>query len=990
MKRHVLLLLIALLFAFVAQQSYAAVSVFTNNGGSGDGLWSNPVNWSTGAIPVTGDDVYIYDTCQMDVAPPSINMLYVASGALLLGPNTGIIYTFVAQKILCYGTIDDPAKSFGATINFAFDGVAHKVTGSGVINANLIEKHNALNLSTTVGINSIATVNLHNSGNAILNNYSGTSLNISVTGVLNVVNGSVGVDGSVGPSSGGDINYYIYKKLSIAQTLNLTTDNNVGGGAIFYTAPYSVIVCGQAVSDACGSDGIVITIEEGVTVEFTNIGGGWGAVNMTNRVINVGNYPTIIYSALGDQPVSRISSTVPTSLIFEGSGNKTLMTNYSIPSVGKLEIRDLAIPASAGYSVSYIGNAQLIYNSISPQIMTDVEFPDGAAANIRLINTGTVTLNATKSLTGNLTINSGSILNTQTFSLNFSGYGNIFTNNGTVLGSSTFTFNGPTVIPQTLTGTGAIEGLVINNTKGVNHTGNTTITNKITLTNGNLNNTGVINYVNALIVNAGGSMTDNGVQIYSGTVDLNYTAAVTTTDELPVLSNVINNFAINAPTALATGINVHVNGTITLNSTLDITDNNTLNIYNPIVGLTNLVTDENSTLGITGSSAGIQIPDATIGRINMNNSNGAVLTGNNTVVTDVYFGTGNLYTDVNTLTVTNLYNEDAGTYLVGNAKTPIYGTLNTGTSYLGISFDLNVTGTDIVVLRETGAGKAVTTGSSTGINRTWTLSAAASDIKIAGVLTTMTFTEDDRNSKDMSQVITFEKRVGHTWNPTRSAPVAASNPTPGTWSVTADVGVLADGYAQYDFTVSDSSNVLLPIELISFTGEAIENAIILNWITAMEKNNAFFTILKSDNGDDFFEIGTLMGAGNASTNIEYAYVDPNPLDGINYYLLKQTDFDGKSTESDMIMVAYGQSDIYMLVYPNPIVDKVNIVINSIGRDHGVIAIIDITGQIVMHENVELTKGANTIELNPNLPAGQYVMTCQFNNQKFNASKIIIR
>ena len=105
------------------------------------------------------------------------------------------------------------------------------------------------------------------------------------------------------------------------------------------------------------------------------------------------------------------------------------------------------------------------------------------------------------------------------------------------------------------------------------------------------------------------------------------------------------------------------------------------------------------------------------------------------------------------------------------------------------------------------------------------------------------------------------------------------------------------------FTLGSSSSTnVLPIELVSFSGEKKDNKNILNWTTASEINNAFFTIEKSYNGIDFEWVGRQEGTSPSIQIVNYSFTDYNILKTINYYRLKQTDFDGKSEYSSTISI----------------------------------------------------------------------------------------
>jgi len=85
----------------------------------------------------------------------------------------------------------------------------------------------------------------------------------------------------------------------------------------------------------------------------------------------------------------------------------------------------------------------------------------------------------------------------------------------------------------------------------------------------------------------------------------------------------------------------------------------------------------------------------------------------------------------------------------------------------------------------------------------------------------------------------------------------------------------------------------LPIELLSFTPQIKADQIVLNWTTGTEINNDFFTIERSRDLYGWEVLGFVNGAGNSSVPLSYSFSDLRPLDGLAYYRLKQTDFDGK-------------------------------------------------------------------------------------------------
>lgn len=94
----------------------------------------------------------------------------------------------------------------------------------------------------------------------------------------------------------------------------------------------------------------------------------------------------------------------------------------------------------------------------------------------------------------------------------------------------------------------------------------------------------------------------------------------------------------------------------------------------------------------------------------------------------------------------------------------------------------------------------------------------------------------------------------------------------------------------------------LPIELLYLTGKPTEKGNLIKWATATEQNNDYFTLFWSDNGHNFAPIMRIPGAGNSVVTIEYQYLDETPSKGVNYYKLRQTDYDGRFEDSEIISV----------------------------------------------------------------------------------------
>jgi hypothetical protein len=134
----------------------------------------------------------------------------------------------------------------------------------------------------------------------------------------------------------------------------------------------------------------------------------------------------------------------------------------------------------------------------------------------------------------------------------------------------------------------------------------------------------------------------------------------------------------------------------------------------------------------------------------------------------------------------------------------------------------------------------------------------------------------------------------------------------------------------------------LPVVFSNFDAKLIDGNTHLNWSTSSETNNQGFAIERSINGENFEEIGFVKGAGNSSRLLNYNFIDVNVASPINYYRLKQSDFDGKFEYSETISVV--ADDAQVNVTPNPFVETIRV--SASNQEQVIFAeIIDVTGKV---------------------------------------------
>ncbi len=174
----------------------------------------------------------------------------------------------------------------------------------------------------------------------------------------------------------------------------------------------------------------------------------------------------------------------------------------------------------------------------------------------------------------------------------------------------------------------------------------------------------------------------------------------------------------------------------------------------------------------------------------------------------------------------------------------------------------------------------------------------------------------------------------------------------------------------YDASVSGFFNyatvqfgTALPIELISFKAENINEGNRCEWITASETNNDYFILERSYDGENFTKIAQIngFGAGTTTEKREYSYTDVDPCDGIAYYRLLQVDIDGQFSYSDVVALNCLKSKDALSVFPNPA--RYTISYSFFEQYEGIInvEILDMYGKQVSWERYSVQRGLNNLQ-----------------------------
>jgi hypothetical protein len=186
-------------------------------------------------------------------------------------------------------------------------------------------------------------------------------------------------------------------------------------------------------------------------------------------------------------------------------------------------------------------------------------------------------------------------------------------------------------------------------------------------------------------------------------------------------------------------------------------------------------------------------------------------------------------------------------------------------------------------------------------------------------------------------------------------------------------------------------NPLLPIEYVNFNGENRGAINHLYWSTASEVNNARFDIERSVDGVNFHKIGEVAGAGMSASLRNYTFDDLQPFIGINYYRLRQVDFDGNAAYSRVVALEVKAQNGDHRFFPNPSQGELTYQSFSSIEEEVQIEVIDVLGRRLQVKQYQTLPGLNQISIDLSAyPAGAYVIKASHKGNQIMRQETIIR
>lgn len=173
-------------------------------------------------------------------------------------------------------------------------------------------------------------------------------------------------------------------------------------------------------------------------------------------------------------------------------------------------------------------------------------------------------------------------------------------------------------------------------------------------------------------------------------------------------------------------------------------------------------------------------------------------------------------------------------------------------------------------------------------------------------------------------------------------------------------------------SVSCNSVVALPVELLYFKADCEDNRVQLNWSTATERNNAYWTVERSTDLVNVEKIAQIPGSGNSSQVLKYHFEDQNSIGELAYYRISQHDFDGKSEVFNWVSIECGLVGEFN-VFPNPSSGNFRITTTLASSGETVYELLDYSGKVMLSGNADLKPG-QPLDLNlQNFNAGVYFL-----------------
>jgi hypothetical protein len=184
-----------------------------------------------------------------------------------------------------------------------------------------------------------------------------------------------------------------------------------------------------------------------------------------------------------------------------------------------------------------------------------------------------------------------------------------------------------------------------------------------------------------------------------------------------------------------------------------------------------------------------------------------------------------------------------------------------------------------------------------------------------------------------------------------------------------------------------SSIAPLPLELLQFIAVRKDNTVVLKWTTANEINTSHFELFRAGKTVPSQYLSRIAAAGNSDADLNYSYIDVNPLAGDNFYQLKMIDKDNSYTKSKVIKISFENKTTFN-VYPNPVTGN-ELYVNYSGGKINNILLTAIDGKQITCSYINQSDTRLKINIPSFIAKGTYNLQL-LNNEGIRSTMIIVQ
>jgi hypothetical protein len=185
--------------------------------------------------------------------------------------------------------------------------------------------------------------------------------------------------------------------------------------------------------------------------------------------------------------------------------------------------------------------------------------------------------------------------------------------------------------------------------------------------------------------------------------------------------------------------------------------------------------------------------------------------------------------------------------------------------------------------------------------------------------------------------------------------------------------------------------IMLPVELAAFTGTEEEEGHLLRWTTVSENQNSHFEVQRSMDMQLWQAISVIEGQGTSLQATDYQFLDEDRNAGTSYYRLKQVDFNGASTFSDVVALKWVPLFEVGRLFPNPTTSTSTLTIHQESGGRVFIDVLDLTGRSLSRQTADLSSSTGDVKLDfSSLLEGSYILRIQNEKSEMVASERFVK